>query len=99
MKIYKSFGSIEGVLKSRKLVHGLCFKIHDFVRGDVIECIFKPSVEFSEIIKIIGERVCVNGTIKTLENGKRLNILVDNFSVFPSENELPKIEEIIGVLK
>lgn len=100
MKIYKSFGSIEGIIKSRKLVHSLCFKVYDSLRDEHIECIFNfKNLKLSEVFDILGKRLSLNGIIISLKNGKRLNIIVDSFDVFPSENKLPSIDEVIGILK
>jgi hypothetical protein len=94
---YKSFGSVEGVLNAIDLNRRPLFRIYDLLTGKGVKCHFTP--EFIDKIKdALGKRVSVYGLISSREDGQKVSVEVENMEVFPSEIELPRIEDIIGIL-
>ncbi len=94
---YKSFGSVEGVLKSITIHKRQAFRIYDLLTDRSVACYFPP--EFLENIKnAFGKRVSVYGLIRSREDGEKVSIKVEEMEVFPSEEQLPTIEDVIGIL-
>ncbi|MBW4680669.1 MAG: hypothetical protein KME19_11205 [Microcoleus vaginatus WJT46-NPBG5] len=94
---YKSFGSIEGLLKAIDLSRKPLFRIYDLITNKSIKCYF-PSNFIDQIKDALGKRVAVYGLICSREDGQKVSIEVEEMEVFPSEQELPSIEDILGIL-
>lgn len=94
---YKSFGSVEGVLKAIDLSRKPLFRIYDLLTNKSVKCYF-PSNLIDQIKDALGKRVAVYGLIRSREDGQKVSIQVEEMEVFPSEQELPSIEDIIGIL-
>jgi len=50
------------------------------------------------MLDCLGQRVYVYGLIQSRNDGERVSILVQEIETLPSENELPTIQEMIGIL-
>ena len=94
---YTSFGSVEGVLDAIDLHRKPLFKIYDLLTDKGVKCHFMPSI-MDEIKNALGKRVSVYGLIRSREDGQKVSVEVEDMEIFPSETQLPSIEEIIGIL-
>lgn len=94
--IYESYGSVEGILNVLDLRDKPIFKITDSLNYETIECHFsRDDLEIAK--KALEKRVYVYGLIFSRQDGIRIKINVDEIEIFPSENQLPSIEDIIGI--
>ncbi|MBC5797366.1 hypothetical protein H5968_19965 [Sphaerospermopsis sp. LEGE 00249] len=94
---YKSFGSVEGVLKAIDLSRKPLFRIYDLLIGKGVKCHFMPE-NIDSVKDALGKRVSVYGLIRSREDGQKVSVEVEEMEVFPSEIELPRIKDIIGIL-
>ncbi len=94
---YKSFGTIEGILKAIDLSRKPLFRIYDLLTNKSLRCYF-PSDFLEKTKDALGKRVSAYGVIRSREDGERVSIEVQEMDIFPSEEELPSIEDIIGIL-
>jgi hypothetical protein len=94
---YKSFGSVEGVLKFITIHRKPAFRIYDLLTDRSVACYF-PSDFLDKIKNAFGKRVSVYGLIRSREDGEKVSIKVEEMEVFPSEGELPMLEDVIGIL-
>lgn len=94
---YQSFGSVEGVLKSITIHRKLAFRIYNLLTDRSVTCYFKSN-SIDNIKNAFGKRVFVYGLIRSREDGEKISIEVEEMEIFPSEEELPKIEDVIGIL-
>ncbi len=94
---YMSFGSVEGVLKAIDLSRKPVFRIYDLLTNKSVRCYFSSN-SIDEIKDALEKRVSVSGLVKSREDGEKLSIEVEEIEIFPPEDELPTIREIIGIL-
>lgn len=95
---YKSFGSVEGILKAIDLSNKKpVFRIYDLLTNKSVKCFFPP--KFLQTAKdALGRRVSVYGLILSREDGVRVSVEVEDIEIFPNKEQLPTIEEMIGIL-
>ena len=86
---YRSFGTVEGELK---------LSTNRGIELVIIDSLTQGKVYF--LLKNAGEplRVAASGWITTNEAGEKLGIEVEKFQFFPSESELPTVEDVTGIL-
>lgn len=96
-KQYTSFGTVEGILKAIDLSRKPIFKIYDILTNKNVCCYFN-SHSIDMIKDALDKRVLVSGLVKSKEDGQKISIKVNEIEIFPSENQLPNIEEMIGIL-
>lgn len=94
--IYKSYGSVEGVLNVIDLREQPIFKITDPLTFETVECSFGRE-DLGTAKEALEKRVYVYGLISSREDGTRVRISVDEIEIFPSEEDLPSINEISGI--
>jgi hypothetical protein len=94
---YRSFGSVEGVLKAIDLSQRPLFRIYDLLTYKSVKCHFPPDL-IDKIKDALDKRVSVYGLIRSREDGQKVSVEVEEMEVFPSEAELPSIKDIIGIL-
>ena len=94
---YKSFGSVEGLLKAIDLSRKPLFRIYDLITNKSIKCYFSSNF-IGQIKDALDKRVAVYGLIRSREDGQKVSIEVEEMEVFPGEQELPSIEDILGIL-
>lgn len=99
---YVDFGSLEGnvrVLSSRGEVK---FSIDEALTGRAINCYF-PREMWSRVRAafdpFVEKRICVWGDILYRRDGRPVNITVKDFRMLRSLEEVPSVEEMIGILK
>lgn len=101
----KSFGSVEGILINTGVRFHSMFAINDsstlvirnLLTGYESKCYF-PSYLSEDAQNATGKRVVVFGLIFSNEAGEKVWVSAEGLEVFPSEEELPPLEDIIGIL-
>lgn len=95
-----SEGTVEGKLEIVS-IHGKSeCSIFEPLTGNKVACYF-PLEELTRIVGAFGKRVAVHGQIFATAAGKRLSVRIDSplaLDVFPSEDELPTIADITGIM-
>lgn len=93
-----SEGTVEGTLEVVS-IHGRSeFSIFETLTQNRVRCFFAAEM-LEEVIRAFGKRVAAHGEIFANASGRRLSVKVEDFEVFPAEEDLPGIDEIIGILK
>ena len=96
---YKSFGTVEGHLETLSVDDKRCFNIYDDLTKEKIECLFATSdIETEEIGRAVGRRVSVRGEIIYRKSGERIRVRAEELEVFPREEELSTIGDVLGIL-
>ncbi len=92
-----SEGTVEGTLEVVS-IHGRHeFSIFEPLTGNRVICTFPPE-QLDRVMSAFGKRVAAFGEIFATASGKRLRVRAETFDVFPSESELPGIDEMVGIL-
>jgi len=94
---HQSFGSLEGKLYLLSDHNGFRFKIHQQLFKRDITC-FVEDDEVENALGAFRKRVSVFGRIQYNRFSKPISIKVSKMSVFPSNDELPTLKEIRGLL-
>lgn len=96
---YKSFGTVEGILKAIDLSRNPLFRVYDLLTNKSVRCYFDhQSTSMDLIKKALEQRVAISGLITSREDGDKISINVEDIEIFPQEDELPTIAEIIGII-
>jgi hypothetical protein len=96
---YKSFGTVEGILKAIDLSRNPLFRVYDLLTNKSVRCYFdNQSTSMDMIKKALEQRVAISGLITSREDGDKISINVEDIEIFPQEYELPTITEMIGIL-
>ena len=96
---YKSFGTVEGILKAIDLSRNPLFRVYDLLTNKSVRCYFdNQSTSMDMIKKSLEQRVAISGLITSREDGEKISINVEEIEIFPQEDELPTITEMIGIL-
>jgi hypothetical protein len=90
------FGSVTGKLIYSQLEEKPSYQILGECLGDSIICYFPPN--FPCVSKALGKRISVYGQYCERENGSKISIKVERLEIMPLEDELPTIEDMIGIL-
>ncbi len=93
---YKSFGTVEGILKAIDVSRRPFFRVYDLLTNRSVSCYFQKH-SLDDIKDALEKRVAISGLITSREDGEKISIQVEEINVFPNENELPTIEEMIGI--
>jgi hypothetical protein len=96
--IYESIGSIVGNLDAITIHHGSEFRVWEEVHNSPVNCRFSKG-QLDKVKEALGERVLVYGLVKMNHRGQRTSIQVEDFEVYPKDDELPKIEEMSGLVE
>ncbi len=92
----ETIGTVEGQLEGL-IIHGKRrFLVFDPITGRQITCYFTPRVEWESVLRAFGKRVAVSGFIRSRSSGEKVSITVSRLYVFPSEEELPGLDKILG---
>jgi hypothetical protein len=94
----RAYGSVEGMLNALELSGRLRFGINEVLTGNRIHCFFPGSV-YDDVIKALRQRVAAYGIISYHKNGEPKNIEIERITVFPSDDNLPQFEDIVGLYK
>ena len=92
-----SLGALIGSLGSISVRRGRDFRVWDDETGRPVTCRFKPSQE-EQAKKLLGQRVMVVGMINADRQNRPVSMSVDTVDPLPEENNLPTIEEMVGLV-
>ena len=65
--------------------------------GRPVRCWF-PEGMLDSIKNALGKRVLVFGDVRTNHRGEHMSVIVEGYESYPSEEELPTIEEMSGLI-
>lgn len=92
----ESIGTVEGQLEGL-IIHGKRrFLVYDPITERQVTCYFTPRVEWETVLRAFGKRVAVSGFIRSRSSGERVSITAGRLYVFPSEEELPTADRVLG---
>jgi len=94
---FESYGSIEGCLDGANIHKDPYFHVYTSLNDRLIRCNVDKGMT-QRMLDCLGQRVYVYGLIQSRNDGERVSILVQEIETLPSENELPTIQEMIGIL-
>ena len=89
-------GTVEGTLEVVSIHGKREFSIFEALTNNRVTCHFKPE-QLDAVIGAFGKRVAAHGEIFASATGKRLTVTVEELEVFPSEDELPSIDSMVGI--
>jgi hypothetical protein len=95
---YSDYGAIEGKLETVSARQGYRFNIYDDLTSRSVKCYFEPKM-LPDVFEAFEHRVSVWGWVKYRKDGLPVSIEVDNFRVFRKSEELPSVEDIVGILR
>jgi hypothetical protein len=94
-----SIGTVEGRLEGL-ITHGKSrFLIFDPLTGRQVICYFGGRIEWEAVLRAFGKRVAATGFIHSRRSGEKVSIQVSRLHVFPPDEELPSVREMLGILK
>ena len=95
----ESIGTVEGNLEGL-IIHGKRrFLVYDPITARQITCYFTPRVDWETVLKAFGKRVAVSGVIRSRGSGERVSVTASRLYVFPLEEELPALADVLGAVK
>jgi hypothetical protein len=92
---FEAYSSVAGRLESVSLHRAQEFRVWEEGTGRPVVCQFSQS-QFEDVRKALGKRVLVHGVLRSNALGHPIIIRVEGIEIYPSEEELPTIEEISG---
>lgn len=93
----KALGTIEGTIEMVTIHERRQFNLYDALTHQAIACYFHPEM-FESVKEALGKRVGVYGEIRTTRTGEIRSITAKEVNVFPSREELPQTDDIVGIL-
>ena len=72
--------------------------IYEPVWDKAINCYLDEDL-MQSALELFGKRVAVTGLVKYRLDGSAISIRADSFEAFPTQDELPKTDQIVGVLR
>lgn len=98
LAIDRSHGSIEGTMLGVSFAGSKpSFQVRHWLDRQMVTCYFDDDLE-SLVMSAMKKRVSISGMVTTRANGTVTNISeVRDIYVFPSDSELPRIDEMIGI--
>lgn len=94
-----AFGGIEGRIITLSAKHGLICTIYDPVQRREVTCYLQTDQAQRDAVKGYTKRVLASGLIHYSKEGEAVNITVDSIRIFPSDSELPTVEDVQAVYK
>lgn len=94
----KSIGSVEGRLETVSLHATPYFNVYSALTGRAVRCEF-PIEDLERVREALGRRVSVFGVLlSSAETGHKQSLQVEEFTIFPPDEELPTAEDVRGIL-
>lgn len=94
---HKSSGAVEGRLELVSLHRPYRrFNVYHAITQRAIKCNLPEYLE-EQVIKSLGRRVIASGTVSYNIKGEPLSVQVDNLRTLRKEEDLPSIEDILGM--
>jgi hypothetical protein len=95
---YTDFGTIEGKLEAISGRRGYKFTLYEDLTDHGVKCFFSTEL-LNEVFNAFECRVSVWGEIRYRKDGTPNSIQVEGLRVFRKSEDLPTIEEMIGILR
>lgn len=93
---YEHYGSVEGIIETVSVAQKRPYlSIRDDISGRSIRASI-PLEKVLDALKAFTRRISAEGTVRTNEQGDVLSIDVEDFWVFPREEDLPSIDDVAG---
>jgi len=93
------FGTVEGRLEGLLAHRRRVFYIWESLTNRRVECVFGDRIPLDEVLAAFGRRVSARGLIRTRRTGEKLSVEARELYVFPPEEELPTVDEVVGILR
>ena len=96
---FKSLGSVEGLLEVISIHGRPHFRVYDRITSRAVDCYFTGNIE--NIWRAFGKRVSVYGVVRSRQTGEPVSIEVrglEDITIFPPDDELPRPSDIRGIL-
>lgn len=94
---YRSLGSVEGQIDSLSAHEEPFFcTVYTSLTNEPVRCFFSPAL-LSDVYENFRRRVTVHGLFTTRADGEVTSMRASRIEPFPSPNELPTVDDIIGI--
>ena len=93
----RDWGTIEGKLQTITERRVTKFVVYDPVTDRPTHCYFDDEI-LDEVVDAFGQRVSVSGLIRYRGDGEPVSIDVEEFRVLPTDDLLPSVDEVRGIL-
>jgi len=90
-------GFVEGTLEMISSRGGLHVSVWDALSDREVRCVVGPQM-LDKVKAAFGRRVAVGGTISHKRTGEPVSIAVETIEVFPTDDELPTADDVLGIL-
>lgn len=97
-RMITAIGTVEGTLETITVRGRRSFYVYDPLTGTKIDCDFGHRIDISAVAAAIERRVAVTGELRYRENGELMRVRAETIFVFPSNESLPRAQEVRGVL-
>lgn len=95
---YRAIGTIEGRIDSLSAHEEPYFcTLYTLLSNEPVRCYFGPEL-LDDVYENFRARVVVRGTLNTRANGEVTSMRLQGLERLPSDDELPTVDEIIGIL-
>jgi hypothetical protein len=94
-----AFGGIEGKIITLSAKHGLICTIYDPIQRREVTCYLQTEKAQEDAVKGYTKRVIASGLIHYTKEGQAVSVTVDTIRIFPSDSELPSIEDVQAIYK
>lgn len=95
--VEKALGTIEGTIEMVTIHERRQFNLYEALTHQAVACYFQSEM-FESVKEALGKRVGVYGEIRTTRTGEIRSITAKEISVFPSREDLPQTDDIVGIL-
>lgn len=95
----ESFGSIEGRLEGLIVHDRRVFYIWDALTNRRVECNFASRIPLDDVLAAFGRRVAARGIVRRRKTGEPVSVEANELRVFPSEDELPGLDDVQGIAR
>ena len=94
---HKSIGSVEGRLELVSIhVGARRFNVYHAITQKAIRCNLPTEIE-DDVVRNLGRRVIVSGTVSYNERGEPISVDVHHFRPLKEENDLPSVADMLGM--
>lgn len=95
---YQALGSLEGRVEAMS-VHGdglFSCTAYSFLSDEPVRCSFAPEL-YDRVYRLFRQPVVIRGVFNTRADGEVTSMRMERIDPLPSEDELPTVEDLIGL--
>lgn len=92
-----AFGGIEGKIIALSAKHGLVCTLYDPIQKREVTCYLQTEKSQQDALRGYTKRVLASGLIHYAKEGQAVSVTVDTIRIFPSDSELPTVEDVQAV--